>query len=266
MWIRLGVVLALPIVLAGCGDGSSGGSGATARTVPDLDGTSWIATSIVERGAPRPVAPGTEIRLDFADGHVSISGGCNGMGGSYHLSEASELRTGTLSGTLMACDQARMDQDTWLSGTVFAAPLVASVSGDTLSLERPGLTLTLRDRSVVSPDAPLVDTHWQLDGIRTGDATSSVPPGPPPTLQITGGGAVAVTTGCNTGRGTATVSGTTITFGPLATTRKACADPAARRTEEAVLAVLDGAVTSSITEQALTLTKGDRGLVYKAAP
>jgi len=46
----------------------------------------------------------------------------------------------------------------------------------------------------------------------------------------------------------------------------ACADPAARRTEEAVLAVLDGAVTSSITEQTLTLTKGDRGLVYKAAP
>src|SRR3954447_1455593 len=179
MWIRLGVVLALPLLLASCGDGSSSG-GATGRTVPDLDGTSWVVTSVEEHGAPRALVPGTEIRVDFSDGHVSISGGCNGMGGSYHLSEASELRTGSLTGTLMACDQARMDQDTWLSGTVFASPLVASVIDDTLTLERPGLTLTLRDRGVVSPDAPLVDTHWQLDGIRTGDATSSVPPGHPP--------------------------------------------------------------------------------------
>jgi len=266
MWIRLGAVLALPLLLAGCGDGTSGATGATGATVPDLDGTSWIATSVVEHGQPRPVVPGTEIRVDFADGHVSVSGGCNGMGGSYHLSEASELRTGALSGTLMACDQARMDQDTWLSGTVFAAPLVASVDGDTLTLQRPGLTLTMQDRSVASPDEPLVDTHWQLDGVRAGSATSSVPAGQQPTLQIAGGGAVTVDTGCNTGHGSATVNGATITFGPLATTRKACADPAARRTEAAVLAVLNGPVTWSITEQTLTLTQGDRGLVYRAAP
>ena len=46
----------------------------------------------------------------------------------------------------------------------------------------------------------------------------------------------------------------------------ACPDHAARATESAVLAVLDGAVEWSITEKTLTLTRGDRGLVYKAAP
>jgi heat shock protein HslJ len=264
MWIRLGAVLVLPLVLAGCGDRASGA--ASGRTVPDLDGTSWVATSIVEHGQPREIAPGTEIRVDFADGHVSISGGCNGMSSSYHLTEESELRTGALAGTLMACEQPRMDQDSWLSGTAFASPLVASVEGDTLTLERDGLEMTLQDRSVVSPDASLVDTHWQLDGIRTADAVSSVPTGVTSTLLVGAGGAVTVDAGCNTGHGSATVTDTTITFGPLATTRKACADHAAQQTENAVLAVLDGEVAWSITEQRLTLTKGDQGLVYRAAP
>jgi heat shock protein HslJ len=265
MWIRLGVVLALPLTFAACGSGGSG-SGPVGRTVPDLDGTSWIATSIVEHGQPHALVPGSQVRLDFAGGTLSISGGCNGMSGSYTLSEAAELGTGTLSSTLMGCSQPLMDQDKWLSDTVFSAPLVASVDGNTLTLSRAGLQLELTDRASVEPDASLQGTAWQLDGIRTGETMASVPSGQTtPTLSITTDGTVTVHTGCNSGGGSATVSGSTITFGPLRTTKKACPE-AEQQTESAVLTVLRGTVSWSITEQTLTLTKGDRGLVYRAAP
>ena len=268
MGIRLGVVLTLPLLLlAACGDGGSDDPGVSGRTVPDLDGTSWIATKVTEGGRPRALVPGSDVRVDFADGSISINAGCNGMGGSYTLSDDAELGVGPLMGTEMACDQPLMDQDAWLSGTVFASPLVASTDGDTLSLSREGLELVLTDRAIVSPDILLEGTSWQLDGIRTADTVSSVPAGTHvPTLSVAGDGAVVLHTGCNGGRSTATVSGSTITFGPVMTTKMACADKTGRDTEAAVLGVLDGAVEWSITEKTLTLTKGDRGLVYKAAP
>lgn len=266
MGIRLGVVLAVPLlVLAACGDDGSTDGGATGRTVPDLDGTSWVATGVTENGKPRALVPESELRVEFADGSISINAGCNGMGGDYTLSEESELSTGSLAGTEMACDQPLMDQDAWLSGTVFAEPLLASVDGDTLTLSREGLELVLADRAVASPDALLEGTAWQLDAIRSGDTLSSVPAGGHiPTLSLASDGSVALHTGCNGGRSSATVSGSTITFGPVMTTKMACADPAGRQTEAAVLAVLDGAVEWSITDKTLTLTKGDHGLVYRA--
>lgn len=266
MGIRLGVVLTLPLlVLTGCGDRRDD-AGATGRTVPDLDGTSWIATGITEGGKPRPVVQGSEIRVDFADGNISLDAGCNAMGGDYRLSEESELTIGTLTGTQMACDQPLMDQEQWLSRTVFSEPLVATMEGQTLTLSREGLELVLTDRAVASPDLLLEGTAWQLDGVRSGDSVSSVPAGiHVPTLTIETDGTVHLHTGCNAGGTTATVSDSTITFGPVVTTKMACADEAGRETEAAVLAVLDGSVDWSITEHTLTLTKGDRGLVYRAA-
>lgn len=267
MGIRLGMVLALPLLLlAACGNGSTP-AGPTGRTVPDLDGTSWIATGITEGGKLHALVPGSELRVDFKDGNISIKAGCNGLGGSYTLSPDAELGTGPLAGTMMACAQDLMDQDAWLSGTVFASPLSVAVDGDTLTLSRAGLELVLKDRAVVSPDALLEGTAWQLDGITSGQTVSSVPSGVHvPTLTLASDGTVTLHTGCNGGRSTATVEGSTITFTPAMTTKMACKDKAGRETERAVLAVLDGAVEWSITEKTLTLTKGDHGLVYRAVP
>lgn len=51
------------------------------------------------------------MRLDFADGRLGVSGGCNRIGGRY-AREGDTLRVGELEQTLMACaDQALMAQD-----------------------------------------------------------------------------------------------------------------------------------------------------------
>lgn len=265
MGIRLAVVLVAPLlVLASCGD--SGTPDAAARTVPDLDTTSWIVTSVTENGNPRALVPDSEIRVSFTDGAIAIDGGCNHLGGRYALSSDSELTTESLAGTDMACAQPLMDQDTWLTGTVFAKPLLASVSGQALTLSRDGLEIVLGDRKTISPDELLEGTAWQLDGIRSGESVSSLPAGVRvPTFTLASDGTVTIDTGCNSGHGAATVDGSTISFGPIATTRRACADKAGRQIESAVLATLTGEANWSITEKTLTITNGDRGLVYRAA-
>ena len=262
MGIRLGVVLTL-LVLAGCGDD---GSSRTGRPTLDLDGTSWIATRVTENGADRPLVPGTSVRVEFSHGAIDVDTGCNNLGGDYTLT-GDRLGFGQLTGTLMGCDQPRTEQEAWLRQTVLAAPLTATRAGDTLTLSRAGLEIVLTDRRIASPDAPLQGTAWQLDGISDGDAISSVPQGVRrPTLTIAQDGTVTLHTGCNSGGSTATVAGSTITLGPVVTTKMACADEAGQQTERSVLAVLDGSVTWSVREHTLTLTKGDHGLVYRVAP
>lgn len=264
MGIRFGVALAL-LVLAGCGNGGSGGgTGSTGRTAPHLDGTSWIGTKASVDGADRAFVAGSTVRAEFAGGTLSVYAGCNHLHGDYRLS-GDRLTVGPLASTEMACEPPLMEQDAWLSGTVLAAPLTARVDGDTLTLSRPGLELVLTDRRVASPDVPLQGTDWRLEATREGDAFSTVPHGVRATLRIGRDGTVRVDTGCNGGGGTASVEGPTITFGPLVTTLMACSD-ARGQVEAAVTAVLDGTVRWSVTEQTLTLTKGDRGLVYRVAP
>ena len=79
-------------------------------------------------------------------------------------------------------------------------------------------------------------------------------------------GSVALDTGCNTGRGSYTVDGDTVTFGPIATTRMACVDANGQQVEQAVLTVVTGAATTAIDGPVLTLTNGADGLQLRAAP
>ena len=60
------------------------------------------------------------------------------------------------------------------------------------------------------------------------------------------------------------ISPDTITFGPIALTKMAC-EPAAMAVENAVTAVLNGAVAYTIDADVLTLNSGDRGLTFRAA-
>jgi len=80
-----------------------------------------------------------------------------------------------------------------------------------------------------------------------------------PTLVFGTDGTVTGNSGCNTFNGTVTIDGSTIEFGPLATTRMACPAPA-MIVESAYLAGLDGASTwrmdggQLLLEGATTLT------------
>jgi heat shock protein HslJ len=118
-----------------------------------------------------------------------------------------------------------------------------------------------------NPDRSVEDTVWQVEGLVSGDAVSSLPAGVRvPTLVFTAG-QVQVDAGCNTGSGAAEVGATDIVFGPIATTRLAC-DEASSQVESHVLAVLQGTVGYTVEADVLTLTNSvqpAQGLVLRAA-
>lgn len=243
--------LATVAVLAACSSAA-----APHASLVVLAGHTYLSTDI--QGST--LVPGTQVRLTFTDGNLSATGGCNIMGGTYSI-DGDRLRTSQLSMTEMACDDARMRQDDWLARFLGAATL--TLDGATLTLTDGTVRLTLLDKEVATPDESLFGTSWVLDGIGSGDAVSSVPPGVTAAIQIADG-RVDVNGGCNTGGGTVAVTSDTITFGSIGLTRMAC-QPHAMAVETAVKAVLSGAVTYSIDADVLTLSAGDRGLTFRAA-
>jgi heat shock protein HslJ len=262
------VPLAAITMLAACGsDGSSSATtNPTETTVPastadlsTLDGRVFVSTEVVGYD----LVKGTKIKLAFSKGTLAASGGCNAMSGPYTI-KGDTLIAPTMASTMMACDQALMDQDTWLSGVLSGKPTLA-LEGDTLTITGSGSTITLVEQAAT----PLEGTRWEVTGLVANQAISTIPIGTQASLTITDGTA-AVETGCNTGSAKVTITDTTITFGPLALTRKACPQPETDL-ENAVVATLTGDVTYKIRDDKLSLrTTGadgkEIGLELQAAP
>lgn len=237
--------------------GSSAGPSGPAEPAAGLDGHTYLSTDI--QGAD--LVPDTRVRLAFKDGNLNANAGCNIMGGTYSVADG-RLRTNQMSMTEMGCDEPRHQQDEWVSR--FLSDVALTQDGDTLTLTDGTVTLTLLDEEVATPDKPLEGTRWFLDGLRSGDAVSSVPADVVASLEIAGGQA-SVATGCNTGNGSVQIAAGKLTFGPIATTKMACG-PDAMSVETAVLSVLSGEVSYTIDADRLTIDAPNVGLSFRAAP
>jgi heat shock protein HslJ len=225
-----------------------------------LDGKAYLSQSTTGI----TLADGAVLRISFDDGRISVSGGCNGMGGDVTF-EGDTMTVGPMMSTQMACDQPLMDQDSAVQAFLTAGTTV-SVDGDTITItgtfDGADASITLLDREVADPDRPLADTAWTVTGVISSDAISSGWGSAVATLTIVDGQA-QVNTGCNTGFATVTVdeAAGTITFGPLALTKRMCDDDA-MRLEQEVSRVLTGTATYSIEAGSLTLMNGTDGLQF----
>jgi heat shock protein HslJ len=240
-------------------DTTAGGStpAGSGLDVEGLDGRTFEST-----GADGyDLVEGSTVTLRFLDGSLSANGGCNTLAGAYSV-DGDTLVAGNLASTMMACDEALMNQDTWLSGLLTSSPTVV-VDGLTMTITGGDSTLTLIE---VEP-ASIEGTTWNLTGTVATEAISSLPADAVASLTITDGQA-AVATGCNNGSGAVEVGDGTLTFGPLATTRKMCPDEL-MALETFTLQVLDGEVTYTIDGDRLSIRKaaadGEIGLEYTAA-
>jgi heat shock protein HslJ len=188
----------------------------------------------------------TTIELAFMADSVGARAGCNSMNGGYSITDGT-LEVGQMASTMMACSDELMAQDTWLSEFLSSGPAIA-LDGDTLTLTGDDATLVLE---AVQP-AELEGTTWTVTGIVANEAVSSLPMDAEASITITDGQA-AIRTGCNSGSTSVEITDTTITFGPIALTKMACADEEVDRLERHVLAVLDGEVTYEISGDGLSL-------------
>lgn len=254
----------LSLALVGCGDKDAGAAqggnqpGATQQPLGDI---TYVVTGITEKGAARPVAKDSEIRLEFLDGRLVVNAGCNTMSGNY-VQDGSKLTVDPMAATQMACPPELMAQDDWL-GKLFATP-VKFTGAKEATLTSGEVVLKLADRRTVSPDRPLVGTAWTLNGLVSKDGVSSVPGEVTATLQIGKDGVASVNDSCNQGSGATTVAGDKITWAPRSLTRMACRGEDTATVQKAIGEILEGATTFAIEEKTLTVTKGDRALTFGA--
>lgn len=227
-----------------------------------LDDTSWIATAIRIDDQPRDLVEGSQLRLGFAGGRVAIHAGCNQMSAGYSVSGA-EVTIEQPASTMMAGPPALMAQDAWVGKALTEQPLTGRLTGDTLTLVRPGAEIVFGSRATVSPDAALIGTLWRLDAIRANHGVASIPEGVVATLQVSEDGRATIATGCNNGGAEVRVLDGTLVFDKVFLTRRHCEGDRGE-TESSVVSVLEGEVAFQIVEKTLTLTNGDRGLVYRA--
>ncbi len=251
-------LLAIAVLLVGC-TGASSTTPSPSPAAADVTGRTFLSTAVTVAGKAFDLVPNTRIRLNFgADGNLGASAGCNSIGGQYAVVDG-VLRFQGGGMTEMGCDQARHDQDDWLSTILGANPTVA-LTGTDLVLTAGDTVIKLGDREVVEPDLPLTGTKWTVTTIFSGDAASSIPGDAVATFQFFADGKVALNTGCNQAGGTALVDGGMITFRDIVTTDVGCGG-AAGQLEQAVVAVLNaGAVEWSIDASGLTLMAGAIGL------
>jgi heat shock protein HslJ len=249
--LSLGLVIAATM-LAACSSGAS-----PSAVPPTLNGKTYLSTAV----QGKILAPGTRIQLGFKDGQVSASGGCNSMGGAYTIT-GNRLSATQLITTDMGCDQPRMQQDQWLAKLL--GGVTVTLAGDTLTLDDGATHMTMLDREIANPDKPIAGTTWVLDGIVTGSTASSVPTGVTASIVIANGH-VDVESGCNTGGATVTVQPNALTFGPMVLTKRAC-QAEAMAVESAMTGVLRNTAAYSIDADVLTITTGDAGLTFRAAP
>ncbi len=182
------------------------------------------------------------------------------MSGGYTFAEDT-IHDEMMAMTEMACDEALMDQDAFVSGLLTSGPTV-TLEGDEMVMTSGEEQITFLDREVAEPDQPLEGTPWVIESVVDDQAVSSAPAGLETLLVIEEGQAI-IDTGCNKGTTSVAVTDTTLTFGPMATTLALCEF---QDFEDAVMSTLTGEVTWEIEGNALSLRQPDgSGLDFRAA-
>lgn len=201
---------------AGSPGASASESGRTTRG--ELDGRSFVSSQVT---GSHTLVPGSTITLAFEGGSLSANAGCNSMAGRYTLA-GGKLTAPQLASTMMACDQALMDQDTWLAQFLASGPAYA-LTGDTLTLT--GATDTVVLGPAPSGAEALRSTGWKVSDTITitnqANTTAAIDSSLNAWMRFSGD-EVAYNNSCNLGQGPAQIGDDTITFGALRQTLIAC--------------------------------------------
>ena len=226
-------------------------SAASARIV----GPTWVVSTI---GGSDTIA-GSQPTMTFgADGQLNGTGGCNSYGGPYMLDGAA-IDVGDLASTMMLC----ADQSIGAQETAFFAALGGA---QTWQVDDSGNLLLAGVSEIVAKAAPAEPSGSAGTGLV--GAWNLAEMGPTadfahlqPTIEFTADGGVSGFAGCNTFSGSYATNGSTLTWGPLATTKMACQRPGSA-VESDYLAALSGVNAWTIEPDGRLLLDGAVPLRY----
>ncbi|WP_330174963.1 META domain-containing protein [Streptomyces sp. NBC_01498] len=242
------------LALAGCGS-ESGRAPAGSEVAPELPLTDvrWSIDSLGVDGKRIAVPAGAGLEID-SKGTATVDTGCNGVGAMVTIDGDTITVGERLPSTQKGCSGVPGTFEEAL-GAAFEGKIKAKVEDKKLTLTTAGGdTIAL---SAEKP-APLVGTEWTVNSLVSGETSSSLPKDKKgetgkATLTFAKDGTVSGSLGCNGFSASAKTTGSTITFGPVRSTRKLCPEPG-MSLERELLKVLDGKVTYEVHHRALTLT------------
>ena len=193
-------------------------------------------------------------------GQVAGSDGCNQYSGPFRT-DGRDISVGRLSSTLIGCEPLLSAQALAFTEALTGAATWRLTEAGGLELRGHGDILAEPLVQAPQPSGALVPdlagTGWVLEVVG-GIALVDVEP----TITFGGDGTVAGFTGCNTFSGTYALDGATLSFGPLATTKMACADPT-MFVESAFLAALGGVTGWSLDGDGRLALDGPRPLILR---
>ena len=220
-----------------------------------LAATSWL----VETMGGTAIVAGSEPQITFtSDGQINGTTGCNRFFGGYAQSRGDVAFSG-VGMTKMAClNDGIMAQEIAFTN-ILSGKTKASIDGlgNLVIKGENGISFTARplpaaDEVVENDPATLGGGAWTVEDLNRGGVIDNTVL----TLTFTEAGRVSGSTGCNNLSGSYTATGTTITFSPLVTTRRACVAPALNNQETKFTSALQGEMAWRITaDGALELTR-----------
>jgi heat shock protein HslJ len=264
----------LGVLVAACSTGASpsastpaispSASVGSSPSVVGLEGPTWQLGSYEgPDGGSLQVPEGLSATATFANGMVGGKSGCNSYTGPYTVA-GDGLSIGQLAVTSMACEPAANALETAYLAALGRVATWAT-SGDTLELRTASGTVALSFTAMPAPD--LTGAGWVADAINTGTgATSSTVGGATVTAVFGVDGAVSGSGGCNDYHGSYTIDGSSMTIGPVAATKKACADAAVQQQEDRYFAALERVATWAVSGEQLELRDADGALLVRYAP
>lgn len=257
--IILFAMMALVATACSGGDDEATESPSAPPAVADpLDGTAWTLTSMQDPSGDVAIPEQQRPTIEFASGMTNGFSGCNTFRGSYEV-DLSSLTFGELAATQMACEPPASD--------VESAYLAALGAVDSFAVQGETLTLTGGDSTLVfavgSPDS-LIGVTWVTVNLATEDAITGPVAGSEPTMEFGEDGSVTGTDGCNTYSGDYTLDGTSISVGPLATTKMACPDEETQQQSSDFATAMGSAATYRVTNAQLELKAEDGRLLVVA--
>lgn len=223
----------------------------------NLKGTAWTVTKI--KGDATVAA--SQPTLEFADGKVSGTSGCNLFFGDY-TQEGAGLKFDPIGSTQMYCAETSDQESAFFDALDQVSAARKAGEGVELTNSAAEVMLTLVTKEP-EPTKPLEKTEWTLTGIADGDAVSSIVGDKRVTLTIADGKLHASV--CNQINGSVTVDGQSLKVGQLISTRMACPSEEETIQEGAVTSILEAATTFAIEGSTLTVTAAEKSLVFEAS-
>ena len=256
VWHRSVVVVVLVLVvgaaLAACSDGGSSSSRSGPGKQASITGTMWVLdTQALVRGAGN-----ITVTAQFTDTQISGESGCNRYFGSSTVNQANgSMSINGIGGTRIACTGAANDvEQAYLTALSQVGQYRAT--SDTLRLLDAGGKVLLRYQATDAAKA--IQGDWVVTSFYTCDALVSPVQGSTLTAKFDAK-QISGEAGCNSFSGEYTVNGDTISIGTLASTLRACADPAVDAQEAKYLQALALAKTFTVTGDRLDLFREDGG-------